>query len=119
MNHYYLANIYASMIFGPRKPRVLAHLHSSKEQCRTLVKIESFVGRDGLAQGKVDGMAFPGELVSCVSGRWWAGGKQPVACIVPGENRGLWCWDVDFAYDKCGKLTASPAMIIEEDGLTS
>lgn len=45
------------------------------------VKKGCLVGRDALAQGEVDGMAFP--VVSP------GGGKQPVACIVPGENHGL------------------------------
>lgn len=54
------------------------------------------MGRDALAQGEVDGMAFPGSF----SGRWQTAGGLHRSWREP--------WFVmlrcDFAYDKCGRL---------------
>lgn len=60
------------------------------------VKKGCLVGRDALAQGEVDGMAFPGSF----SGRWQTAGGLHRSWREP--------WFVmlrcDFAYDKCGRL---------------
>lgn len=82
--HIYLVNVSLGYLPTFIPPKSNAELY-----IRADVKKESFVGRDALAQGGWMAWHFP-VIISVL--RLRAGGKQPVACIVPGANRGLWWW---------------------------